>query len=282
MDYNYLVISTLELEESGYLENLVDQLSKSLSSKFDSKELLFKYKDNHIGYSIHSLLILNDNIIAAFTCMPRKIGNKSILFGCDTFVDKNHRKNIFILRNLFQSLKKSQLNKNYSFIMGIPNEKASLYWNKIAKWKIKSELDLVLLPVIPSFFKFLFACFYFLIVILFFSKKKNKLFQDIKNIKKFKNYMSTNNIYCKNYIEFNKNVTYLFGFSQNSRLELANNIFKTIITNGNSIVLVGYNTQLKILRINKFIKRKFNVHIEYFDEIILENIVFDIAILDNR
>ena len=282
MDYNYIVISTIELEESGYVDILVDQLSKSLSFKFNSKELLFKYKDNHKGYSIHSLLILNDNIIAAFTCLPRKIGDNSILVGCDTFVDKNYRKNIFILRNLFQSLKKSELNKNYSFIMGIPNEKASLYWNKIAKWKIKSELDLVLLPVIPSFFKYLFAFFYFLIIVLFFFKKKSKLVQNIDDINKFRNYKLINNIYSRNYVEFNKNVTYLFGFSQNSRLELACNVFKTIIKNGNSIVLVGYDTQLKRLRINKFVKRKFNVHIEYFDEIILENIVFDIAILDNR
>lgn len=282
MDYKYIVISTLDLEKSKYLENLVNQSSKSLSTEFNSKELISKYKDNHIGYSIHSLLILDNNVIAAFTCMPRKIDNNSILVGCDTFVDKEHRKNIFILKNLFKSLQKSELSKNYSLILGVPNEKASLYWNKIAKWEIKSELDIIFLPVIHGFFKYFFALIYFLITILFFSKRKNKLGQNLDDLKKFRNYISINNVYVRNYVEHNKNVSYVFGFSQNTRLDLAHNIFKTIIKNGNSIVLVGYNTPLKILRVNKFIKRKFNVHIKYFDEITLEDIVFDIAILDNR
>ena len=282
MDYKYIVISTLDLEKSKYLENLVKQSSKSLSTEFNPKELIFKYKDNHLGYSIHSLLILDDNVIAAFTCMPRKIDNNSILVGCDTFVVKEHRKNIFIFKKLFESLQKSELSMNYSLILGVPNEKASLYWNKIAKWEIKSELDIVCLPVIHGFFKYFFALIYFLITILFFSKRKNKLGQNLDDLKKFRNYTSINNVYVRNYVEHNKNVSYMFGFSKNTRLELAHNIFKTIIKNGNSVVLVGYNTPLKILRVNKFIKRKFNIHIKYFDQLILKDIVFDIAILDNR
>ena len=62
MDYKYIVISTLDLEKSKYLENLVNQSSKSLSTEFNPKELIFKYKDNHLGYSIHSLLILDNTI----------------------------------------------------------------------------------------------------------------------------------------------------------------------------------------------------------------------------
>ena len=94
MDYKNIVISTLDLEKSNYLDKLTNQLSNSFPLNFNSEELLLKYKDNHKGYSIHSLLIFNDNVVAAFTCMPRKIEDYSILVGCDTFVDENHRKNI--------------------------------------------------------------------------------------------------------------------------------------------------------------------------------------------
>jgi len=282
MDYKYIVLSTLDLEKSKYLEQLVNQSSKALSYEFNSVELVFKYKDNHLGYSLHSLLILDDNVVAAFTCMPRKIDNLSVLVGCDTFVDKDHRKNIFILKNLFNSLQKSELCNNYSLILGVPNEKASLYWDKIAKWEIKGELDIVVLPVIHVLLRYLFALIYFIIIMLFFAKRKNKLSQNISDIKKFRNYTSINNVYVRNYVEHNKNVSYVFGFSKNTRLELAYNVFNTIVKNGNSVVLVGFNTQVKMLKMNYFIKRKLHVHVKCLDEITLEDVVFDLGILDNR
>tara|TARA_B100000787_G_scaffold107756_1_gene80027 strand:- start:1226 stop:2074 length:849 start_codon:yes stop_codon:yes gene_type:complete len=282
MDYKNIVISTLDLEKSNYLDKLVNQLSDTFPINFNSKELLLKYKDNHKGYSIHSLLIFNDNVVAAFTCMPRKIGNYSILVGCDTFVDRNHRKNIFILKDLYNTLLESSLNENYNIVLGVPNEKASLYWDKIAKWKIKTELDVVILPVINGFLKYFFAAIYFVIVFLFFSKKKNLIYQNIKHLNKFKDYISINNVYTKNYFESEKNLTYMFGFSNNLRLDLASSIFKSIIQNGNTVILIGNKNPLRKLRVNNLIKRKLYVHIEHLSDLSLENISFDLAILDNR
>ena len=177
MDYKNIVLSTLDLEKSNYLDKLANKLSESFPVNFNSEELLLKYKDNHKGYSIHSLLIINDNVEAAFTCMPRKIGNHSILVGCDTFVDENYRKNIFILKDLYHLLLKSNLNENYDIILGVPNEKASLYWDKIVKWKKKDELDIVVFPVINGFFKYFFAAIYLVIVFLFFSKSLKDIYQ---------------------------------------------------------------------------------------------------------
>ena len=282
MDYKNIVISTLDLEKSNYLDKLTNQLSNSFPLNFNSEELLLKYKDNHKGYSIHSLLIFNDNVVAAFTCMPRKIEDYSILVGCDTFVDENHRKNIFILKDLYHSLLKSNLNNNYNIILGVPNEKASLYWDKIAKWKKQNELDIVVLPVINGFFKYFFALVYFVIAFLFFSKTENLIYQNIKQLKKFKGYTAINNVFIKNYFESGRNITYMFGFSNNSRLELAFNIYKSIIQNGNNLILIGNKNPLRKLRLNQFIKRKFNVHIKHLNELTLENISFDLAILDNR
>ena len=282
MDYKNIVISTFDLEKFNYLDKLVNQLNESFPINFNSEELLLKYKDNHKGYSIHSLLIFNENVVAAFTCMPRKIGKHSILVGCDTFVNENHRKNIFILKDLYHSLLKSNFNENYNIIIGVPNEKASLYWDKIAKWKKKDELDIVIFPVIKGFFKYFFAIIYFIIVFIFFSKTENLIYQNIKKLKKFKGYKSVNNVHIKNYFESGRNVTYMFGFSNNLRLELACNIYKSIILNGNTLILIGFKNPLKILRLNKLIKRKLNVHIEYLSDLTLENISFDLAILDNR
>ena len=282
MDYKNIVISTLDLEKSNYLDKLTNQLSNSFPLNFNSEELLLKYKDNHKGYSIDSLLIFNDNVVAAFTCMPRKIEDYSILVGCDTFVDENHRKNIFILKDLYHSLLKSNLNNNYNIILGVPNEKASLYWDKIAKWKKQNELDIVVLPVINGFFKYFFALVYFVIAFLFFSKTENLIYQNIKQLKKFKGYTAINNVFIKNYFESGRNITYMFGFSNNSRLELAFNIYKSIIQNGNNLILIGNKNPLRKLRLNQFIKRKFNVHIKHLNELTLENISFDLAILDNR
>ena len=282
MDYKNIVLSTLDLEKSNYLDKLANKLSESFPVNFNSEELLLKYKDNHKGYSIHSLLIINDNVEAAFTCMPRKIGNHSILVGCDTFVDENYRKNIFILKDLYHLLLKSNLNENYDIILGVPNEKASLYWDKIVKWKKKDELDIVVFPVINGFFKYFFAAIYLVIVFLFFSKTENLIYQDIKQMKKFKGYISINNIYTKNYFESGRNITYMYGFSNNLRLELASNIYKSIIQNGNTLILIGYKNPLRKLRLNKLIKRKLSIHIEYLNELNLENISFDLAILDNR
>lgn len=282
MDYKNIVLSTLDLEKSNYLDKLANKLSESFPVNFNSEELLLKYKDNHKGYSIHSLLIINDNVEAAFTCMPRKIGNHSILVGCDTFVDENYRKNIFILKDLYHLLLKSNLNENYDIILGVPNEKASLYWDKIVKWKKKDELDIVVFPVINGFFKYFFAAIYLVIVFLFFSKTENLIYQDIKQMKKFKGYISINNVYTKNYFESGRNITYMYGFSNNLRLELASNIYKSIIQNGNTLILIGYKNPLRKLRLNKLIKRKLSIHIEYLNELNLENISFDLAILDNR
>jgi hypothetical protein len=282
MDYKNIVISTLDLEKSSYLDKLANQLSESFPRNFNSEGLLLKYKDNHKGYSIHSLLIFNDNVVAAFTCMPRKIGNHSILVGCDTFVNENHRKNIFILKDLYHSLLKSNLNENYNIILGVPNEKASLYWDKIAKWKKKDELDIVVFPVINGFFKYFFAAIYFVIVFLFFSKTENLIYQNIKQLKKFKGYTSINNVYTKNYFESGRDITYMFGFSNNLRLELASNIYKSIIQNGNTLILIGNKNPLRKLRLNKLIKRKLSVHIEHLNELPLKDISFDLAILDNR
>ena len=282
MDYRNIVISTLELEKSKYLDNLIYQLNQSFTKNFNHEELLFKYKDNHKGYSIHSLLIFQEKIVAAFTCMPRMLGKISILVGCDTFVIEQHRKKILILKNLYYSLIKSELNNNYSMILGVPNEKASLYWDKIAKWKIKSELDIVIFPVIGGYFKYFFGFFYFIITLLFFKRYKNIITQDISHLKKFKNYDRLENTYSKNYLESEKRFTYIFDFSDISRFELANNIYKSIISNGNNIILIGYKNPLRKLRANKIISRKLNIHVEYFDDLYLEKFSFDLAILDNR
>ena len=74
----------------------------------------------------------------------------------------------------------------------------------------------------------------------------------------------------------------MYGFSNNLRLELASNIYKSIIQNGNTLILIGYKNPLRKLRLNKLIKRKLSIHIEYLNELNLENISFDLAILDNR
>lgn len=282
MSYNNIVISTLDLEQSKYMDEYVHRLSKSFSKNYNKKDLLAKYKENHKGYSVHSISIFEERIVASFTCMPRKIENISILVGCDTFVDKNHRNNIFLLKDLYKILINSTFIPEYKFLLGIPNEKASLYWDKIANWKKVDELDIVILPVISGFLKYFFATFYYLITILFYTNNKCNMFQNINFLGKFKYYNRVDDIFTKNYIESKVKITYLFGFCNNFRLQLAKNIFISIINNGNSVSLIAYKNPLRLIRLNRFIKRKLNIHIEYFDKINLDKISFDLAILDNR
>ena len=238
-------------DELFYNKTLFKDYIKSFNKTFKCESDISFFRDKYKPknkFSIHVLSLLENKIIGGFTVIPRQIHfNDKIKFSgmcCDTFVLKEHRSDELLLKKMFDFFIKNNHYYSFDIIFGIPNIKASLYWEKLVKWKSYDEFKIqiipsnflklkpfwILLPILISPIIFLFD---FII-----PKPEVFLLRDDDFINnRFKNHYKIENqkhqIFSKIYTENNLKINYLFGIENihffNKIFVSASPVFKFLI-----------------------------------------------------
>lgn len=111
-----------------------------------------KYSNTPRGFSYHALL-QNDKyeIVGGCTVIPMnyKLNNQLIEIGqaVDVYIVEGYRKNPFILKDMYNDLRKLLIENNIKAVMAVPNELAFPFWTKIVKWNYIGDLDYWVLPL---------------------------------------------------------------------------------------------------------------------------------------
>lgn len=145
---DFVIKKTSELSDNEKL-SLLECFIDVFDHKRTLEEMCNQYNNTPMGYSIHSLCLDNERVVAAHTAFPayywvNSVKHKAFITG-DNMVRKAYRDGTVFLDvtlGLFSYMK----NNGYSFEFGFPNDNAYLV-NKKGKFSIDiGQLDTYVLP----------------------------------------------------------------------------------------------------------------------------------------
>ena len=210
------VYKTFEIDELLW-NKIINGFNESFNGAQTTKnELITTYKSNTFGYSLHAVCTDGKKIVGfntIYPCYYYHNDDKILLgFSGSTFIMKEYRNDLSILRNIFNVLKEYCGQLNYAAFIGIPNTKSYLYFIKILKFKEINTLKYYVLPLniskilkkdslsILNIFSYSFS-FIALVINTLISKiwnyKEKKVAYQIYNNKEFSDYRFISTRYKK-------------------------------------------------------------------------------------
>lgn len=110
-----------------------------------------KYQITIDGYSYHSFLCNESEIVGACTVIPYSyiVEKAPVRIGLvvDVFILTEYREDPYSLFRMYKLLKKEMVNNNIAFTVAVPNDIAYPFWKSIVKWKDVGLLTYYTLPV---------------------------------------------------------------------------------------------------------------------------------------
>lgn len=273
---NFKIYTSDELfENKNIFKNYINSFNKTFNSNNSNSFFIGKYKLKNLS-SVHVLALDGDKISGAFTIIPRLIhfNNKTQYAGmcCDTFVLKKYRSDELLLKKMFDFFIKYNHDYSFDLIFGIPNVKASIYWEKLVKWKKYEEFKI---QIIPSLFLKIKPLSILLIlmltpVILLFDliipRAEISSLRDLDFIKnrfdkEYKLEDQKNLIFSKVYIENNFKIKYLFGIENIRFLNKLIVLLKILLRDKSDFIAIGSNQLIPpFIKIpSSILKRKMNL-----------------------
>lgn len=212
--------------------------------------------------SYHIIGLFNDQIISALSIIPYRYNiffEKSVVgLVCDAFVHKDFRKNIMLLKEMFNTLSMHCLESyGIKYYISAPNEKATKYWKKICNWERCDEIKIQIIPYKIFGFNFRFAVIpiiYLSYSVFNFSRKTIKLPITLNEDDNFFNFRFQQNIaysrlsdkvYYRIVHEGKFNVLYVFGLHHLSMLQRITVLKKLYSFNLPAhLICIGSNKQI--------------------------------------
>lgn len=276
MPKNFKIYSSDQLfKNKNIFKNYVYSFNKTFNLNNSNSFFIGKYKLKNLS-SVHVFCLEGDNILGAFTIIPRLIHfNNKIQFAgmcCDTFVLKQHRNDELLLKKMFDYFIIHNHHYSFDLIFGIPNVKASLYWEKLVKWKKHEEFKI---QIIPSIFLQIKPLSIFLILLftpimflfdLIIPRAEISSLRDLDFIrnrfdKEYKLEDQKNLIFSKVYKENNFKIKYLFGIENIRFLNKLIVLLKILLRDKSDFIAIGSNQSiLPFFKIpSSILKRKMNL-----------------------
>lgn len=130
---------------------LVNLFNRTFNKDFNLEDFFKKFSKNIKGYSYHSILFENNNIIGCYSVIPflYSYHNKKLIFGLsvDTMIKEENRGNPFVLKKLASNMYDYLKKENIPFVFGFPNDNVYLIRKKILKWRDIGQLKYYILPI---------------------------------------------------------------------------------------------------------------------------------------
>jgi len=147
---DFRILRTYELTDNDwYMIN--DGFKKSFDREITVDRLKAFYKSSTLGYSYHSIGYEGGRIIGFTTIFPMRYLKEEteILLGlsCSSFVLKEYRSDIFILKDLYDAIRKYCLKEGLIAFHGVPNKNSYQYSIKFLKSKEIIKLPYYFLPI---------------------------------------------------------------------------------------------------------------------------------------
>ena len=272
-----IFLYTSQLEKKHW-KSYIKTFNAVFQKEYNEQNFKDKYFNNFRKDSYHGLILDGEMVIGACTAIPYKysyFGEEiSLALFVDAFVQKDYRKNEFILYDAYIHVKNKLVEDSIPFILSVPNNIAYPFWKEIAGWNDIGILPWYIMPLkIGNILKKskLLNISYVIIILysflcrllsVFFNKKKpgniylaadilylNNRFAD----KKYCKIRNTPLYYCV-ISEENIKAAYLLGESNFSFREISKAVWDVIIKeNVDIIIYIGkINTvQFSLIRLPK-------------------------------
>lgn len=150
LPYKIVAKTTIDLSEKEWCE-LTCAFNIVFKKKLSTDYFKSKYFGSSLGYSVHGMLINDDQVVGMFTAIPRDYthnGNElTIALGCDAFILKEHRKDEYFLKQMADVVTAKLKEKNIYHCISIPNKSAYPYWKYYGGWKDIGRLNYYILPL---------------------------------------------------------------------------------------------------------------------------------------
>ena len=124
------VYKTTELTDKDW-DQIVAGFNKSFNRITTGENLANFYKSNELGYSYHAVCYENGKIIGFTSILPFQYLHKEQAFkaglSCSSFVLKEYRSDVFIFKDMIDSLKEEGVKHGYLVFLGVPNKNSHKY-----------------------------------------------------------------------------------------------------------------------------------------------------------
>lgn len=133
------------------LHSLIDNFNAVFDKNFPFSDFEQQYFKNIKGYSYHSVMEQDEEIVGACSAVPYEYnynGSKKF-FGLlvGLFIIKDYRKDPYALYKIYSKLKDLLIADNVSLALAVPNHNSYPYFKHVLKWKDIGTLPYYALPV---------------------------------------------------------------------------------------------------------------------------------------
>ena len=137
-------------------DDLWDKIVLSFNESFEQshmtkKDLISGATSDSFGYSYHAVCVDNDRVVGFNSIIPNYyFYNKQKIkmgYSGSTFVIKEYRKNMMILRDMMKKLEAVCKEDDIKAFLAVPNSNSLLYFRKILKYDDIANLPYYILPV---------------------------------------------------------------------------------------------------------------------------------------
>jgi hypothetical protein len=148
--YKIIAKNSNEFSETDWTE-FTSAFNTVFKKQFPVRHFKTKYFGSPLGYSVHSILFHNNQVVGMFTAIPRQYIYKekeiTIALGCDAFILKEHRKDEYFLKQMADEVIVILKNAGVNYYISIPNKTAYPYWKYYGGWKDIGRLSYYVLPL---------------------------------------------------------------------------------------------------------------------------------------
>jgi hypothetical protein len=147
----HIVVKTTKDWESGEWITYVQSFNQVFDKNCTVDDFKQKYFNTIDGFSFHSLLMKEQQIVGSCTAIPYEyfVGNNIIRAALvvDVFIAHEYRNDPYSLYQIYQKLKEKLILHNISLVLAVPNDLIYPYWKSVVKWKDIGFLKYYALPV---------------------------------------------------------------------------------------------------------------------------------------
>ncbi len=148
MEFAFRKTEQLSVDEKKEICNLCYNV---FNKEVTVEQFRNKFERTCLGYSYHGMMLNDGKIVGCYSAIPYryKFFGKEYTFALsvDTMIDKNHRGNLYNLKQManlvYAELEKDQI----PFVFGAPNDKIYPIRKKILTWSDIGIMDFFILPI---------------------------------------------------------------------------------------------------------------------------------------
>lgn len=141
---------TKEISDDKFNSFLLN-FNESFDLDFPLSFFFQQYSKSFLGFSFHSFMEDDDNIVGACSAVPYQYNYdgrlKTFCLLVGLFVSPSYRKDPYALHKIYNNLKKLMISYDISLALAVPNNNSYLYFKRILKWQDIGKLTYYALPV---------------------------------------------------------------------------------------------------------------------------------------